>query len=288
MKKRKKNTKWFKKATKIVGMDPHTYKEKWAIKINRVQWLSVLLVSVILLFVLSYFIFSYTPIGTLLPENVKNRNKKDIENTAVRVAMLEKQIDYQGKYIANLQNVILGKVPIDSVYDIEDSADVMDVEDHDFHVDTALSKAEQILNRTLKYNAEISKQKRSGILDQLFLYDPVIGRISQKFKIPNHPGVDIVTKENEQIKSCLDGIVIHSSYDDKDGNTVIISHKHGISSVYKHAKSIYVKIGDHVKTGEAIGIVGNTGSQSSGPHLHFELWNDMGPLNPLDYFSFGK
>lgn len=288
MAKQKKKSNWFKKSTKIVGMDPLTYKESWGIKINRIQWLSIVLIVIILLFVLSYLIFSFTPLGTLLPENVKNRNKQEIENAAIRVSKLEKELDLQEKYITNLQNVILGKVSIDSVYYVDDTSSVMAMKDQELHVDTAFSKAEQKLDKTLKNNTEVSKQKRDRVLEQLFLYDPVEGRISQKFKIPNHPGVDIVTDEEEQIKACLNGIIIHSSYDDQDGNTIIISHKHGVSSVYKHAQSIYVKVGDHVKTGEAIGIVGNTGSQTSGPHLHFELWNEMGPLNPMDYFSFGK
>lgn len=285
MKKQKKNINWFKKSTHIIGMDPLTYKEGWRIKINRIQLISVALLAIVVLFVVNYFIFSYTPVGALLPENVQNRNKQEIEDAAVRVSRLEKKLDIQDKFISNFQNVILGKVSIDSVYNINDT---MLIKDQEFKVDTAISKAERKLDKTLKSNTEISKQKRDRILDQLFLYDPVVGKISQKFKLPNHPAVDVVTKENEQIKACFDGLVIHSSYDNQYGNTIIISHKHDLTSVYKHAKAAYVKVGDHVKTGESIGIVGNTGDQTTGPHLHFELWNDMGPLNPMDYFSFGK
>lgn len=286
--KHKKKVNWFRKSTKIVGMDPLTYKESWGIKINRIQWLSVVLITIILLFVLSYFIFAYTPAGSLLPENVKNRNKEEIENAAVRVAELEKQLDKNGAYITNLQNVILGKVSIDSVYNTNDTTEVLTIENHESDVDTTFSSAEQKLDQTLKSNTERSKQKRDRTLEQLFLYDPVEGKISQKFKIPNHPGVDIVTKRNQQIKACLGGIVIHSSYDNKDGNTIIVSHKHGITSVYKHAKSVSINVGNHVKTGEAIGVVGNTGEQSSGSHLHFELWDNRGPIDPMNYFSFGK
>lgn len=285
MKKKKKKINWFKKSTHIVGIDPHTYEEAWRIRIKRIQLISAILLAIILISALDYIVFSYTPIGDLLPENVKNRNKQEIENAAVRVSELEKRIDSQEHYISNLQNVILGELPIDSVYEINDT---MLTKEQDFKVDTAFSKAEQKLDKTLKNKTEISKQKRDRVLDQLFLYDPVSGEISQKFKIPNHTGVDIVTKENEQIKACLKGMVIHSSYDNKDGNTIIINHKHGITSVYKHAKAVYVKVGDYVRTGEAIGVVGNTGERSTGPHLHFELWNDMGPLNPMDYFSFAK
>jgi murein DD-endopeptidase MepM/ murein hydrolase activator NlpD len=49
-----------------------------------------------------------------------------------------------------------------------------------------------------------------------------------------------------------------------------------------------VNIGDFVEAGTPIGIVGNSGENSTGPHLHFELWNSNGTINPLDYLSFQK
>src|SRR5690554_635205 len=283
-KKKKKN--WFRQSTRIVGMDPVTFEEWWRIRINRTQIISIFLLLSMLLFFFSFLIFSYTPLGYLLPENIKNRNKQNIELAISRVNNMERQINAQEKYIANLQKVILGETSIDSIYTINNA--VFSEEAKSIKVDTTISEVEQILDENIKKNISQLKKKQEKALDHLFLFDPVAGEISQKFRIPNHPGVDIVTKKDTPIKACLSGVVLHSSYDDQDGHTIILSHENEIISVYKHAKTVYVQVGDKVKTGKTIGVVGSTGERSTGPHLHFELWSDMGPLNPLDYFSFGK
>ena len=59
-----------------------------------------------------------------------------------------------------------------------------------------------------------------------------------------------------------------------------------ITSVYKHQSNIIKKTGDYVKAGEPIGVVGNTGENSNGPHLHFELWYNGFAINPQDYVVF--
>lgn len=283
-KKNKKN--WFKRSTRIVAMDPLTFEEWWRVKINRIQLISIGLLMVIVLFLINYLIFSYTPVGYLLPENIKNRNKQKIEATAVRVADLENRLIAQDNYITNLQKVILGEVSVDSIYTLalnEDAETNVTI-----NVDTTISNAEKQLDQNIKESVENQKKPNELLFDHLFLYDPVAGEISKKFRLPNHPGVDIVTKKDEQIKACLNGVVLHSSYDDQDGHTIILSHENEIISVYKHAQKVYVNVGEKVTRGKAIGVVGNTGERSTGPHLHFELWSDNGPLDPLDYFSFGR
>lgn len=286
MKKQDKKKNWFKRSTRIVGMDPVTFEEWWRIKINRIQIISIFLLMAVVLFFFNFFIFSYTPLGYLLPENIKNRNKQNIELAALRVDKMERQITAQDKYISNLQKVILGEISIDSIYTNENI--ILSESELNIKLDTTISAAERELDGNIKRSTERLKHNQEKLFDHLFLFDPVVGEISQKFRIPNHPGVDIVTKKDAPIKACLGGIVLHSSYDDQDGHTIILSHENEIISVYKHAKTVYVKVGDKVEIGKAIGVVGNTGERSTGPHLHFELWSDMGPLNPLDYFSFGK
>ncbi|HZH87204.1 MAG TPA: M23 family metallopeptidase [Brumimicrobium sp.] len=286
MKKQDKKKNWFKQSTRIVGMNPVTFEEWWRIKINRIQIISIFLLMAVVLFFFNFFIFSYTPLGYLLPENIKNRNKQNIELAALRVDKMERQITAQEKYISNLQKVILGEISIDSIYTNENI--ILSESELNIKLDTTISAAERELDGNIKRSTERLKQNQEKLFDHLFLFDPVVGEISQKFRIPNHPGVDIVTKKDAPIKACLGGIVLHSSYDDQDGHTIILSHENEIISVYKHAKTVYVKVGDKVEIGKAIGVVGNTGERSTGPHLHFELWSDMGPLNPLDYFSFGK
>lgn len=286
MAKKEKKTSWIKHSTRVVGMDPVTFEEWWRFKVNRLQFLSVFLLLAMVLFAFNYVIFAYTPVGHLLPENIKNRNKQKIETAAIRLDSLEKKLTAQDNYISNLQKVILGEVSVDSIFYLNESS--YDFYDEKIEIDTVTSQEEKELLEQIKLNAEKLKQNQTSISSQLFLFDPVVGQISRKFSLPDHPGVDIVTLKDAQIKACLDGVVMHASYNELDGFTVIISHQKDLISVYKHANTINVKVGDKIKTGQTIGIVGSTGERSTGPHLHFEIWNQAEPINPMNYFSFGN
>ena len=115
----------------------------------------------------------------------------------------------------------------------------------------------------------------------------VLGYISQKFDpTKKHFAIDVVAKENEPVKSIADGVVIFSEWSLNTGYVIILEHKHGYLSVYKHNESLNYTQGDIVQAGEIIGTVGNTGEYSTGHHLHFELWNDGYPLDPQDFINF--
>lgn len=284
MNKKKVRNKWLKITTRVVGMDPITFQESWRFKINRLQILSLLMLILFVFFVLFYLIFSYTPLGQILPENIKNRNKEKIESTLVHIDKLERSVSRQEEYIKNLQNIILGKISIDSVY----SEQELEYDREGMTSDTSRSQAEKELEERINSSSKLKNKIRNNRLDDLFLFDPVKGVISQKFDKKNHFGVDIIAKKNESVHACLDGIILNTSYDHKYGYTIVINHQNDITSVYKHLEKANKKSGDFVKTGDLIGIVGNTGERTTGPHLHFELWSNLGALNPLDYLSFGQ
>lgn len=287
MSKNKKDKKksWLKQSTRLVGMDPVTFEEGWRLTINRLQLISVGILLVIIFFIINYLLFSFTPLGSLLPDGVQDGSKERLQGQMKNLDDFKTKIDAQDLYIKNLQQVILGEIPIDSIYM---ERNFQEATANSFELDTSLTKAEESLTAQIEENNDQLASNKEDIFKNLFLFDPVKGEISREFRSPNHPGVDVVTKKNAQIKACLDGIVLHASYDDKDGYTVILSHQNEIVSVYKHAQKVLVEVGQKVAAGGAIAIVGNTGERSTGPHLHFELWSDMGPLNPLDYLSFGQ
>jgi murein DD-endopeptidase MepM/ murein hydrolase activator NlpD len=56
--------------------------------------------------------------------------------------------------------------------------------------------------------------------------------------------------------------------------------------VYKHNANLLKKSGEQVKAGDAIAIIGNSGDLTTGPHLHFEIWQAGKPVNPEDYIVF--
>jgi murein DD-endopeptidase MepM/ murein hydrolase activator NlpD len=116
---------------------------------------------------------------------------------------------------------------------------------------------------------------------------PVDGVISREFEwnsvIPkrSHPGVDIAGKEGSVIRATAAGIIVWAGWSPRYGNIVIMAHGNGYFSLYGHNQIVLVEPWDSVDRGDPIALLGNTG-QSSAPHLHFEIWYQDQPLDPLE------
>ncbi|WP_243387204.1 M23 family metallopeptidase [Bacillus kexueae] len=98
-----------------------------------------------------------------------------------------------------------------------------------------------------------------------------------------HKGIDIARPSNYTIKAADNGTVVSAGYDGGYGNKVVINHNNGMKTVYAHLDSISVKVGQTVSRGQKIGVMGSTGN-STGVHLHFEVYVNGSLRNPLDYF----
>jgi|SRR3989339_1535484 len=123
---------------------------------------------------------------------------------------------------------------------------------------------------------------------------PMKGRISAPFRekrtnskgqVYYHTGIDIADNpENKTpiIASCDGQVIIAGNANDGYGNKVIIDHGEGLKTLNAHCSVLKVKVGDKVKQGQQIAIVGSTG-HSTGPHLHFEVIKDGKVQNPIEY-----
>lgn len=97
-----------------------------------------------------------------------------------------------------------------------------------------------------------------------------------------HKGVDISTRYGKTIVAPADGFVVRSGYEPMDGNTVKIEHGHGFSTAYLHLSKIAMAQGERIKKGQVIGYVGDSG-RSTGPHLHYSVYVNNVPVNPVKY-----
>ncbi|PLT29527.1 peptidoglycan DD-metalloendopeptidase family protein [Peribacillus deserti] len=97
-----------------------------------------------------------------------------------------------------------------------------------------------------------------------------------------HKGIDIAGPSDPTIKASDNGVVIFAGMSNGYGNKVIIDHKNGYQTLYGHLNSISVHEGDIVSAGSKIGIMGSTGD-STGVHLHFEVYKNGKLQNPLNY-----
>ncbi len=99
-----------------------------------------------------------------------------------------------------------------------------------------------------------------------------------------HKGIDIARPSDRTIKAADNGRVISAGYNGGYGNKVVIDHNNGIQTVYAHLSSISVKVGQIVSQGQKLGVMGSTGN-STGTHLHFEVYENGNLKNPQDYLK---
>ena len=95
-----------------------------------------------------------------------------------------------------------------------------------------------------------------------------------------HPGLDISADKGDPVYSTADGKVTHASSAGNYGNLVIVEHGYGLETRYGHLSSFKVTVGQAVKRGDLVGLVGSTG-RTTGPHLHYEVRASGRILNPL-------
>ena len=95
----------------------------------------------------------------------------------------------------------------------------------------------------------------------------------------DHKGIDIVAEKGTFIRASSIGTILYVGFDKKYGNSILIAHKNNFYTFYGHLDTIFVKSHNLVKQSELIGVVGETG-YSTGPHLHFEIWDEWEVKDP--------
>lgn len=95
-----------------------------------------------------------------------------------------------------------------------------------------------------------------------------------------HAGLDISADRGSAVYATADGKIVQAAYDGGYGNLVIIDHGYGLETRYGHLARYQVRVGDQVKRGDVVGLVGSTG-RSTGSHLHYEVRVNGRLLNPL-------
>ena len=104
--------------------------------------------------------------------------------------------------------------------------------------------------------------------------DPITGRPAW------HAGVDFAGKLGSDVIAVASGVVVYSGRKDGYGNLVEIDHGNGVTTRYGHHDELKVQVGDFVKQGDVIGLMGNSG-RSTGPHVHLEVLRNGRAVNPL-------
>jgi len=98
-----------------------------------------------------------------------------------------------------------------------------------------------------------------------------------------HSGVDLTAKIGTKIYATGDGVVKRAQFGRGYGKLIQIDHGYNYETLYGHMSKMLVKVGQKIKRGDVIGLVGNTGT-STGPHLHYEVRKNNKAVNPINYY----
>ena len=271
-------------------MTDDTLEERFTFRLSRMNVFIALGILTIILIFLTSILIAFTPLREYSPGYTSVGLTKKLYILQLRTDSIERDLVKKERFIQNLKDVINGK-------DLtENQPLVRDTLNRYSNIKITRSREDSLLRMDVesqtKYNLykmetmESVNQKKSSVGSVLF-FTPLKGIITNEFNpAQKHYGVDIVSKQNEAVKSVLDGTVIFANWTLETGYVIIIQHSQNIISVYKHNSVILKKAGEYVRAGEPIAIVGETGELITGPHLHFELWNDGTPVNPKDNITF--
>tara|TARA_B100000927_G_scaffold291728_1_gene296254 strand:- start:8935 stop:9789 length:855 start_codon:yes stop_codon:yes gene_type:complete len=266
---------------RFVIMTDDSFEEKLSLKISRAKILFLLIAAICIGFLFSFFIISNTFIKSYIP----GMSKKDLENQVIALSIKSDSLigvlNYQKSYLTTIQNIISGNV-VSYKDSLEEVGSINLTE-----VDFATSTKESLLRQNVEEEEKGALFFNINNNNLVLFFTPISGVITERFNPSTlHYGVDVVAKENSRVASVLSGTIVVSEWNPETGHSIGIQHKDGYLSFYKHNSVLLRSVGDYVKGGEHVAIIGDSGGFSSGPHLHFELWKNGKPVNPESFILF--
>ena len=286
-KERKKFFRQLKHTYRLVFFNDDSFEEVWHFRFTLMNVLSIAGTIFIILVGGSMALVMFTPMREIVPGYPTGSMRRQIVSNAIRLDSLEHEIQLRDKYISAVNAIVSGREPELTEAGMDNTANYDNISFTRSEQDSLLRKQveeEEQFNFVQRQPSVISEELP---LSKIHFFKPVEGVITSKFNLSNnHFGVDLVANPNEVVKSTLDGTVIMSTWTSETGYVIGVQHAANILSVYKHNASLLKRQGDRVKAGDAIAIIGNSGELTTGPHLHFEVWQNGTPVNPEDYIVF--
>ena len=269
---------------RLVVLNEETFEERISFKLNRLNVFVLASLSTIILIVLTTVLIAFTPLREYIPGYSSTALKRQATELNYKTDSLQRAILMNEKYYASIKKVLQGD---QSVVDFNRDSIIQAVKLEASEVDLNPILEDSLLRQKVDKEDKYNLFESATSATNFVLFPPANGPISEPYNLKEkHYAVDIVVAKNTPIKATADGVVVFAEWTATTGYVIIIEHSYGLISVYKHNASLTKSQGDLVKAGEVIAAAGNLGELSTGPHLHFELWNDGYPVNPTNFIDF--
>jgi len=267
---------------RFVVLNEDTFEERFSFKLNRLNAFVFGGLFSVLLIVLTILFIALTPLKEYIQGYSSSDLKREATNLVYKVDSLNRALSVNDLYIENIQQVLKGEIKR-VTFNKDSVLEQLQIEKINFAPSALDSAFREAVEQEDRFSVFEQASKNADIV----FTTPIKGEITQDYDSKEkHFAIDIAVDKDTPVKAVADGTVIFKGFTADTGYVIVIEHSQGFISVYKHNSSIYKEQGELVKSGEVIASAGSTGSFSTGPHLHFELWNDGYPVNPSNYINF--
>ena len=255
----------------------------------RTSGLGVILgtVFVVLVIIASViFLIAFTPLKETIPGYPDTQTRRIMAANAIKADSLERAITQWEWQLTNIQRILSNQAPLEleNIF-----AATQDSTAGTVATQPGRSRQDSLFRQeVLKQEQFVATSPQQNLqIDGILFFTPVKGVVSDGFDpSKKHFAVDIAVAENASVFSVLDGTVILADYNSETGYVIQLQHNNNLISIYKHNTKLLKSVGERVKAGTAIALAGNTGTTTTGTHLHFELWHNGSPVDPAKYINF--
>ncbi len=269
---------------RFVVLNEDTFEERLSYKLSRLNIFILISLFGAILIGSTVVIIAFTPIKEYLPGYDSIEIKRQSARNITMMDSLGRALYEQQQFLSSITKVLTGDLEIESL-DKDTFVGINRNEISDLELQPNIQ--DSLLRAAVAQEDKFNILESASSVVSFVLFPPVTGVISQPYDVSQkHFAVDVAVSQKAPIKAVADGTVIFAEWTLETGYVVILEHQNTLLSVYKHNATINVSQGDLVKSGEVIATAGNTGEFSTGPHLHFELWSNGYPVNPVEFIDF--
>lgn len=219
-----------------------------------------------------------TPAGVMLLNYEEHAFRKDLIRVTERLVALQDSLDVRETQMAGLRDAIRSRADTSFTVGAIRNYQSLAEPEQTQHVSADRFSTPEIITLS---GMEI---RSSNLAPPAFPTQlPVNGIITSRHNpLGEHPGIDIAAQIGDPVRVIADGVIVNVDWTVNFGTVAVVQHSGGYVSVYKHLSHTNLKSGDIVRKGDILSGISNSGLLSSGPHLHFELWHNGKPLDPMN------
>ena len=261
---------------RVVLVDTQTFAERFSFTLSGFNVFLAAGTSVVVLVGMTLFLIAYTPLREYIPGYASTKLRREALHLSTQVESLESVVNYHEKQWSTVRLLLTNEPLPDSVVSEAPSA----------QADPNKLKptpSEEKFREQQEKQDQYRLTRQPNAQTKASLLPPVAGTLVEKYApARGHLGVDWSVSTGTTVKCALDGTVVQADWSPDLGHFLWVQHANNTLTFYSQNAQVLKKRGARVRAGEALAISGK-GLKNTSATVHFELWMNGQPVNPLVY-----